>query len=164
MWKPSILLAAALAIPAQALHFYIDGAIQKCFFEELPKDTLVVGTLASTLQAHELCNLQTTEVISLTINRPLPRRSLGRPDQILPNQTGRWRLRNRRGDVRQQPPHRRTARLITRPLHLQRCRFRPTSHLRHPSECPLGRRLAGLRRARNRKVHAGHGHWRDEQD
>jgi hypothetical protein len=28
---------------AQALHFFIDGATPKCFFEELPKDTLVVG-------------------------------------------------------------------------------------------------------------------------
>jgi hypothetical protein len=44
MWKPSVLVAAALALPTQALHFYLDGAIQKCFYEELPKDTLVVGT------------------------------------------------------------------------------------------------------------------------
>lgn len=43
MWKPSVLLAAALAVPAHALHFFIDGAVQKCFYEELPKDTLVVG-------------------------------------------------------------------------------------------------------------------------
>lgn len=47
MWKPTVLLAAALAIPAQALHFFIDGAVQKCFFEELPKDTLVVGTITT---------------------------------------------------------------------------------------------------------------------
>lgn len=44
MWKPSVLVAAALALPTQALHFYLDGAVQKCFYEELPKDTLVVGT------------------------------------------------------------------------------------------------------------------------
>ncbi|KAF2266618.1 hypothetical protein CC78DRAFT_531422 [Lojkania enalia] len=43
MWSPSLFLVAALAIPSQALHFFIDGATQKCFFEELPKDTLVVG-------------------------------------------------------------------------------------------------------------------------
>ncbi|EMD60070.1 hypothetical protein GGP41_009476 [Bipolaris sorokiniana] len=43
MWKPTVLLAAALAVPAQALHFFLDGAVQKCFYEELPKDTLVVG-------------------------------------------------------------------------------------------------------------------------
>lgn len=46
MWKSTVLLAAALAVPAQALHFFIDGAVQKCFFEELPKDTLVVGMTA----------------------------------------------------------------------------------------------------------------------
>ncbi|KAH9881249.1 hypothetical protein J1614_001745 [Plenodomus biglobosus] len=43
MWKPTVLLAAALAVPAHGLHFFIEGAMQKCFFEELPKDTLVVG-------------------------------------------------------------------------------------------------------------------------
>ncbi|RPA87271.1 hypothetical protein BJ508DRAFT_410784 [Ascobolus immersus RN42] len=30
-------------LPASALYFYIDGSTPKCFFEELPKDTLVVG-------------------------------------------------------------------------------------------------------------------------
>ncbi|KAF2273250.1 uncharacterized protein EI97DRAFT_436303 [Westerdykella ornata] len=43
MWRPTLLLAAALALPSHALHFFMDGATQKCFFEELPKDTLVVG-------------------------------------------------------------------------------------------------------------------------
>ncbi|KAF2872595.1 emp24/gp25L/p24 family/GOLD-domain-containing protein [Massariosphaeria phaeospora] len=43
MWRPTLLMAAALVVPSQALHFFIDGAVQKCFFEELPKDTLVVG-------------------------------------------------------------------------------------------------------------------------
>jgi hypothetical protein len=33
---------SALSV-AQALHFFIDGANPKCFFEELPRDTLVVG-------------------------------------------------------------------------------------------------------------------------
>lgn len=38
-------LCASLAIvlPTNALYFYMDGASPKCFFEELPKDTLVVG-------------------------------------------------------------------------------------------------------------------------
>lgn len=34
----------ALSTVAQALYFYIDGSVPKCFFEELPKDTMVVGT------------------------------------------------------------------------------------------------------------------------
>ena len=33
----------SLTAVAQALYFYIDGTSPKCFFEELPKDTLVVG-------------------------------------------------------------------------------------------------------------------------
>lgn len=38
-----LLSLSALLVPAQALYFYIDGTTPKCFFEELPKDTLVVG-------------------------------------------------------------------------------------------------------------------------
>ncbi len=44
MW--SLILLAGLALltsQARALYFYIDGPTQKCFFEELPKDTMVVG-------------------------------------------------------------------------------------------------------------------------
>jgi len=33
----------AMSTVAQALYFYIEGTQPKCFFEELPKDTLVVG-------------------------------------------------------------------------------------------------------------------------
>ena len=55
MWKPTVLFAAALAIPAQALHFFIDGAVEKCFFEELPKDTLVVGTNIFAAEVEIIC-------------------------------------------------------------------------------------------------------------
>lgn len=45
MWSYLGWLSLALLFShAQALYFYIDGPTQKCFFEELPKDTLVVGT------------------------------------------------------------------------------------------------------------------------
>ncbi|KAI5202332.1 hypothetical protein E4T39_04728 [Aureobasidium subglaciale] len=44
----SVLAFAALMLPTQALYFYIDGPSQKCFFEELPKDTLVVGHYTAT--------------------------------------------------------------------------------------------------------------------
>ena len=43
MWPSLLAGLALLATQAQALYFYIDGPSQKCFFEELPKDTLVVG-------------------------------------------------------------------------------------------------------------------------
>jgi hypothetical protein len=35
----------SLLAPAQALYIYIQEGQPKCFFEELPKDTLVVGSL-----------------------------------------------------------------------------------------------------------------------
>jgi len=41
---PTLLLAASFsAQQVSGLYFYIDGKSPKCFFEELPKDTLVVG-------------------------------------------------------------------------------------------------------------------------
>lgn len=46
-WLSSLLAFCAilcLSVPVNALYFYIDGRQPKCFFEELPKDTLVVGT------------------------------------------------------------------------------------------------------------------------
>ncbi len=40
-----LLAIATLFLPgASALYFYLEGPQKKCFFEELPKDTLVVGT------------------------------------------------------------------------------------------------------------------------
>lgn len=44
--KSVVAVAAVLASlfsSTQALYFYIDGATPKCFYEDLPKDTLVVG-------------------------------------------------------------------------------------------------------------------------
>lgn len=38
-----LLSLSALLAPVQSLYFYIDGTTPKCFFEELPKDTIVVG-------------------------------------------------------------------------------------------------------------------------
>ncbi|KAK4142098.1 emp24/gp25L/p24 family/GOLD-domain-containing protein [Dichotomopilus funicola] len=39
----SLLALLSLAAMAQALYFFVDVTSPKCFFEELPKDTLVVG-------------------------------------------------------------------------------------------------------------------------
>ncbi len=39
----ALLPLLSLGTLAKALYFYIDGSAPKCFFEELPKDTLVVG-------------------------------------------------------------------------------------------------------------------------
>ncbi|KAF1983052.1 putative endosomal cargo receptor [Aulographum hederae CBS 113979] len=39
----ALLAWTLLVLPSQALHFFIEPDVAKCFFEELPKDTLVVG-------------------------------------------------------------------------------------------------------------------------
>lgn len=43
--RPFLPLVAlsSFAQVTQALYFFLDGTTQKCFYEELPKDTLVVG-------------------------------------------------------------------------------------------------------------------------
>lgn len=40
----AVLTILSISAPAHALYFYMEGRQPKCFFEELPKDTLVVGT------------------------------------------------------------------------------------------------------------------------
>jgi hypothetical protein len=43
----TLFLAASLAAQqVSGLYFYIDGTSPKCFFEDLPKDTLVVGVFS----------------------------------------------------------------------------------------------------------------------
>jgi len=38
---------ASLARPASALYFYVAEGAQRCFIEEVPSDTLVVGTYSN---------------------------------------------------------------------------------------------------------------------
>lgn len=49
-----LILVLNVILPAQALYFYLDGASAspKCFYEELPKDTLVVGKLSVLITVH----------------------------------------------------------------------------------------------------------------
>jgi hypothetical protein len=37
------LLLVAIMMPVQSLYFYLETSAQKCFLEELPKDTMLVG-------------------------------------------------------------------------------------------------------------------------
>ena len=45
-------IGLALVVPADALYFYMEGTTPKCFYEELPKDTLVVGMEALISKSH----------------------------------------------------------------------------------------------------------------
>ncbi|KAL2400092.1 putative membrane protein C16E9.09c [Exophiala dermatitidis] len=40
----TLAVVSSLITSSQALYFYLDGTTPKCFYEDLPKDTLVVGT------------------------------------------------------------------------------------------------------------------------
>ncbi|EXJ77729.1 hypothetical protein A1O3_09958 [Capronia epimyces CBS 606.96] len=40
----TLALFSSLITSSHALYFYLDGTTPKCFYEDLPKDTLVVGT------------------------------------------------------------------------------------------------------------------------
>jgi hypothetical protein len=40
----ALLALSSMVSQVNGLYFYIDGITPKCFFEELAKDTLVVGT------------------------------------------------------------------------------------------------------------------------
>jgi hypothetical protein len=39
----TLVALSSLFASSQALYFYLDGTAPKCFYEDLPKDTLVVG-------------------------------------------------------------------------------------------------------------------------
>lgn len=38
-------LLLCLTLPVNSLYFFLEGTTPKCFYEDLPKDTLVVGKL-----------------------------------------------------------------------------------------------------------------------
>ncbi len=40
-----LLVVLAIAVAADALHFYLDANQKRCFIEELPTDTVVEGML-----------------------------------------------------------------------------------------------------------------------
>lgn len=62
-------LAAALSSVANALHFYVDpDAGPKCFFEELPHDTLVVGHYKAEQWDNTLQSWQSNDMISVYIS------------------------------------------------------------------------------------------------
>ncbi|KAI9805559.1 MAG: hypothetical protein M1825_000810 [Sarcosagium campestre] len=67
---PTLSLATlALSIlPVQSLYFYIDGTTPKCFFEELPKDTLVVGDYHAQEYSTESQSFETHDYLNIFIS------------------------------------------------------------------------------------------------
>ncbi|KAK5092318.1 emp24p/erv25p-related protein [Exophiala xenobiotica] len=68
MLLASILTAICLlASSTQALYFYIDGTTPKCFYEELPKDTLVVGYYKAEAYNTNSNTYQTTNDLAIQV-------------------------------------------------------------------------------------------------
>jgi p24 family protein alpha len=78
----TILPVLSLSAVAQALYFFIDGTTPKCFYEELPKDTLVVGHFSAeeyddsrqSWSKHDGLSIY----ISVTVRAQLPKRRAAR--------------------------------------------------------------------------------------
>ena len=70
----SLVSLALLVCQAQALYFYIDGPTQKCFFEELPKDTLVVGKVEHKQGSLTMnkTDIEDRHIQGDTMERPVP--------------------------------------------------------------------------------------------
>jgi p24 family protein alpha len=45
-WLLALASLAALVSPVWSLYFFLEGSQTRCFLEDLPKDTLVVGDIA----------------------------------------------------------------------------------------------------------------------
>ncbi|EGD93845.1 Emp24/gp25L/p24 membrane trafficking protein [Trichophyton tonsurans CBS 112818] len=63
----SIVTILTLSAPVQSLYFYIHGRQPKCFYEELPKDTLVVGNYQSEAYSPHLNAYAPDSSITITI-------------------------------------------------------------------------------------------------
>lgn len=120
----------SLLLPANALYFYVEGRQPKCFFEDLPKDTLVAGKKRALHTQSPLRN-QLTNIPYFRMNRQV--RNTGHQpklEQLLRGPEPKDAYHRRR-DLRQRPPRRLQAREPLRPLHLLRRRRRPAPSLLH---------------------------------
>jgi len=65
-WLLAFVTLMTSILPANALYFYMDSASPKCFYEELPKDTLVVGQSRTHLTSPPSLTAQPTKQLSHT--------------------------------------------------------------------------------------------------
>ncbi len=158
MWSILPLLSlSALLVPVQSLYFFIDGTTPKCFFEELPKDTLVVGHYSAEEFDNDLKMWKKHDglTIGITVDVRTPFISSPKPSKTDTHP----------GSIRQRSPSHHPKRLLSRPLHFHRRRVGRPQDLLHAivfvrrhglAVCPAspGRRQADV----------GSGDWGDKRD
>jgi hypothetical protein len=132
-----LLSLSALLAPVQSLYFYIDGTTPKCFFEELPKDTLVVGHYTAeewddnrkAWLKHDGLNIFISVDVRSSSASFLPHPST--PFYTSQPSTTNIFLTSTVGSIRQRPSRNLTERLLLRPLHIHSRRlWRPQNLLR----------------------------------
>ena len=177
----SLLSLSALLVPVQSLYFYIEGTTPKCFFEELPKDTLVVGHYDAeefdedrkTWSKHDQLNiLITVDVCSSLIHTSLYLFPLKYNTQLhghfipgLEHSSIHSRTDSPSGSIRQRPPRRQPERLSLRTLHIQRRRLGRPQDLLHALLNSRQQRLALRPHApRRRAPHPRPSYRRDLSD
>ena len=171
--KLSLPLVASLLSPIQALYFYIDGQTPKCFFEELPKDTLVVGHYTAeeydnekkSWDKHDGLSIAITVDVRLPLFLPFPLAHPHLPILTPPTLNETTLLTSTTGSIRRQPPSNNPTGQLLGPLHLHRRRQRRPQDLFHAIVHIRGIRLAlGAAPTGRDQVDAGSGDRGDEQD
>ena len=133
-----LFLVLGLVVPTRALYFYLEGTTPKCFYEELPKDTLVVGEQDLSCRFSQrliaipsrpfvsgmMCKKTARKRLIPLSSRPLHRRAIHHPNRHLHPILRPRHDHHRRRTLRQRPPRRLHKGLLQRPLHLQRRRRR----------------------------------------
>ena len=118
----SLVLLLLFTSASHALYFYLDSMTPKCFFEELPKDTLVVGKL--TLEAFNIRVLARDKDILLMPCRKLQSRRMAWPDINLQPGRRHDNANNSRRSLRQSPPSCEPKRPKRRQIHFHSGRIR----------------------------------------
>jgi hypothetical protein len=128
-----LLSLSALLVPVQSLYFYIDGTTPKCFFEELPKDTLVVGHYKAEEYDENRKIWSSHDGLNIFISVDVC--PLEKSPSINPFPTSLNFSKSKSdlyiGSIRQRPPCHLPKRLVFRSLYLHRRRLRRPQDLLH---------------------------------
>ena len=153
---------------ARALYFYVDVTTPKCFFEELPKDTLVVGHYSAEEWNDQRNAWEKHDGISIYISVdvcPLfifPPRSM--PPTTLRPTRSLTPIPPRTGNLRQRPPRRIAARRVLGQIHLHSRRIGRPQAVLHAVVQQRARQLAvGVVAQRRHPPDPGRRHWRDQR-
>jgi hypothetical protein len=166
----AILPLLSLSTVAQALYFFIDGTQPKCFYEELPKDTLVVGHYTAEEYDEKTLSWSKHDGLSVYISVDVRFHSVTcdtkfQAPYMRIQQDKLTCLRLPTGNLRQRPPSGFPAGLFGGPLHVHGARGRRPPALLHAQQQQQPPELAKRGDPQRRhQTDARSGHRRVERD